>query len=208
MVISILIENLSSTNLWFVYYHLCINIFMCYIKSCQCSLKLYREWWVRVQVQYRYSIDNCWSPTLGLLYLRAYFCKCLQFSIMKCFCKKKSQTITLLCKSLHKLLLLPLSQSHNGPMANPALPDLVTLAPPGISLSTTLSLIFIPLWPPPYCLPMTKVYSHFRAFALPVPFASNVHLSDSAWLASVRSLRKCHPFREDFPDQSQNKITP
>lgn len=93
MVISILIENLSSTNLWFVYYHLCINMFMCYIKSCQCSLKLYREWWVRVQVQQSWPcIDNCWSPTLGLLYLRAYFCKCLQFSIMKCFCKKKKKS--------------------------------------------------------------------------------------------------------------------
>ena len=89
-------------------------------------------------------------------------------------------------------------------MASQALPDLVALAPPGISLSTTLSLIFIPLWPPPYCLPMTKAYSHFRALALPVAFASNVHLSDSAWLASVRSFLKCHPFREDFPDQSQN----
>lgn len=98
--------------------------------------------------------------------------------------KKKSQTLTLLRKTLPQLCntLWIRAQWANGP---PGSSWSAPLAAPGVSLSITLLLISTPLWPPPYCLHTPKACSHRRAFAFAVPFASNIHASNSAWPASV-----------------------
>lgn len=142
-------------------------------------------------------INNCWCWATGLTtFLAPTFVNVWNFP--KCFCQEKSD---------HNISL------QNPPPAWHWVKATMGRWPTRFSLirsprhfleSHSHSQFFTHLHTtlsPHYCLYTRKAYSHIRAFALrAIPYASNVHSLDSAWLASVRSWLRCHPFSKDFPD--------